>query len=149
MVLGGLWHGAALTFVVWGIVQGTLLAGHAILRNAGLTPRNVVVNRALTFCVVSAAFVIFRSPNLAVAGSILEAWSGWTGSAPGDAAELLPVGFLGFVAALLVFVNVSPNTWEVHAGFAPRIRYGFATGAVAALAVMTIAAPHPFIYFQF
>ena len=27
MVLGGLWHGAALTFVVWGVVQGTLLAG--------------------------------------------------------------------------------------------------------------------------
>ena len=76
-------------------------------------------------------------------------WSGWTGSAPADAAELLPVGFLGLVAALLVFVNVAPNTWEVHAGFAPRIRYGFATGAVAALAVMTIAAPHPFIYFQF
>jgi len=149
MVLGGLWHGAALTFVVWGVVQGTLLAGHAILRNAGLTPRNVIVNRALTFCVVAAAFVIFRSPNLAVAGSILEAMVGMDGLGPADAAELLPIGFLGLVAALLVFVNVAPNTWEVHAGFAPRIRYGFATGAVAALAVMTIAAPHPFIYFQF
>ena len=31
----------------------------------------------------------------------------------------------------------------------PRIVYGLATGTAAAIAIMTIASPHPFIYFQF
>ena len=149
MLLGGLWHGAALTFVVWGIVQGALLTGHAILRNAGLTPRSVLVNRALTFLVVAAAFVVFRSPNLGVAASILGAMIGLHGIGDPGALELLPAGFLAYVVALLVFVNVAPNTWEVHAGVRPQVRYGLVMGTVAAIAVMTIAAPHPFIYFQF
>ena len=79
MFLGGLWHGAASTFVVWGIIQGTVLAGHAVLRNAGLTPRSVALNRALTFMVIAAAFVVFRSPDLGVAGSILLAMTGLHG----------------------------------------------------------------------
>jgi alginate O-acetyltransferase complex protein AlgI len=149
MFLGGLWHGAASTFVVWGVIQGTLLAGHALLRNAGLTPRSVAVNRVLTFSVVAAAFVVFRSPNLSVAGSILGAMVGLNGIGSTGTLELLPLGFLCYVAALLVFVNVAPNTWEVHANFRPRVSYGLALGTAAALAVMTIAAPHPFIYFQF
>ena len=35
MFLAGLWHGAAWTFVVWGLVHGAFLAGHAVLRRAG------------------------------------------------------------------------------------------------------------------
>jgi alginate O-acetyltransferase complex protein AlgI len=147
MFLGGLWHGAASTFVVWGIIQGCLLAGHAVLRTAGLTPRSVALNRALTFLVVAAAFVVFRSPDLGVAGSILLSMTGLRGV--GGAQALLPIEFLVLIGVLLVFVNVAPNTWEVRESYRPRIRYGLAVGAAAALAVMTIAAPHPFIYFQF
>jgi alginate O-acetyltransferase complex protein AlgI len=149
MFLGGLWHGAASTFVVWGVIQGTLLAGHAVLRNAGLTPRSVTLNRVLTFMAVAAAFVVFRAPDLGVAGSILLSMTGLHGVAGAHAAALLPVEFLCLIGALLVFVNVAPNTWEVRESFGPRIRYGLAVGTAAAVAVMTIASPHPFIYFQF
>ena len=51
------------------------------------------------------------------------------------------------LGALLVFVNLAPNTWQIH--IKPRVWYGTATGIGAALAVMTISQPHPFIYFQF
>jgi hypothetical protein len=61
--------------------------------------------------------------------------------------ELVPFEFAALVVALLVFVNVAPNTWEIH--FTPRRRYGLVLGVVAAAAVMSIASPHPFIYFQF
>ena len=30
MVIGGLWHGAAWTFVAWGLYQGLLLVGHRL-----------------------------------------------------------------------------------------------------------------------
>ncbi len=149
MFLGGLWHGAAATFVVWGIIQGVLLAGHAVLRNAGLTPRSVTLNRVLTFMAITAAFVVFRAPDLSVAGEILLAMTGLNGITGADASVLLPLEFLLLVAILLVFVNVAPNTWEVRENVKPRVRYGLAMGAAAAVAVMTIAAPQPFIYFQF
>src|SRR6476620_1713762 len=112
MFLAGLWHGAAWTFVVWGLVHGTFLGGHAVLRQFGLTPRTVTLNRTITFLLVCAAFVIFRSPSLGVAGDILSSMfclNGLDSAAQLDA--LLPVKFALMMAALLLFVNVAPNTW--------------------------------------
>jgi hypothetical protein len=60
---------------------------------------------------------------------------------------LLPLRFALFLAALLVFVNVAPNTWQIR--IRPRVWQGLALGLSAAIAVMTITEPHRFIYFQF
>jgi alginate O-acetyltransferase complex protein AlgI len=148
MFLAGLWHGAAWTFVVWGLVHGLFLGGHAVLRRAGWTPSSTALNRALTFLLVCAAFVIFRSPNLAVAGDVLSSMLGLHGLDAADALHaLLPGRFALLMAALLVFVNAAPNTWQIR--LRPRVWQGMAVGVAAALAVMTISQPHPFIYFQF
>ncbi len=148
MFLAGLWHGAAWTFVVWGLVHGFFLASHAVLRKAGLTPRSAALNRVTTFLLVCAAFVIFRSPSLHDAGDVLRSMIGVNGLDPAARIDaLLPVRFGLLVAALLVLVNVAPNTWQIR--IRPRIWQGIAVGVATALAVMTIAQPHPFIYFQF
>ncbi len=148
MFLAGLWHGAAWTFVVWGLVHGTFLGGHAVLRRFGLTPRSVTLNRTITFLLVCAAFVIFRSPSLGVAGDILSSMVGLNGLDSSAALSvLLPVRFALIIAALLVFVNLAPNTWQIR--IKPRVWYGLATGIAAALAVLTLSQPHAFIYFQF
>jgi alginate O-acetyltransferase complex protein AlgI len=148
MFLAGLWHGAAWTFVVWGLVHGFFLGSHAVLRRAGWTPASAAVNRALTFLFVCAAFVIFRSPNLGVAGDVLSSMLGLHGlDAHAQLAALLPAKFALLVAALLVFVNFAPNTWQIR--LKPRLLQGLATGVPAAIAVMTISQPHPFLYFQF
>jgi alginate O-acetyltransferase complex protein AlgI len=148
MFLAGLWHGAAWTFVVWGLVHGLFLAGHAVLRKAGLTPSNVIFNRIVTFALVAAAFVIFRSPSLAVAGDVLGSMIGLNGLDSATQVDaLLPVKFGLLLAVLLVFVNVAPNTWQIK--LRPRVWQGMAVGIGAALAIMTISQPHPFIYFQF
>ncbi len=148
MFLAGLWHGAAWTFVVWGLVHGTFLGGHAVLRRLGLTPASVAVNRIVTFALVCGAFVIFRSPSLGAAGDVLSAMIGTNGLDPAARIDaLLPIKFGLLIAALLVFVNVAPNTWQIR--IRPRVWQGMAAGVAASLAVMTISQPHPFIYFQF
>jgi alginate O-acetyltransferase complex protein AlgI len=148
MFLAGLWHGAAWTFVVWGLVHGAALGIHGVLKRAGLTPRSVVVNRVLTFAYVVAAFVIFRAPNLHVAGSILWRMTGVDGvESLGRLQALLPGRFVVLLLGLLVFAQFAPNTWELR--IKPRFVYGLATGVAAAVAIMSIAVPHPFIYFQF
>ena len=148
MALVGLWHGAGWTFVVWGLLHGFFLGSHAVLRRAGWTPSSVAVNRAVTFLLVCAAFVIFRAPSLGVAGEVLSSMAGLHGlDSPAQLAALLPVDFALLVAALLVFVHAAPNTWQIR--LRPRVWQGVAAGVAAALAVMTIAQPHPFLYFQF
>ena len=148
MFLAGLWHGAAWTFVVWGLFHGVLLGTHGLLRKLGLTPSSVLFNRAVTFLFVVAAFVIFRAPDLGTAGTILSSMLGFGGlDHAGALHTFLPARFLILLGALLVFVHAAPNTWQIRAR--PRIVYGLATGTAAAIAIMTIASPHPFIYFQF
>jgi alginate O-acetyltransferase complex protein AlgI len=148
MFLAGLWHGAAWTFVVWGLLHGAALGAHGVLKRVGLTPSSTVVNRVLTFLYVVSAFVIFRAPNLHVAGTILGRMAGVGGvESLSTLQSLLPGRFIILLLALLVFVQAAPNTWQLK--LKPRLVYGLATGAAAAAAVMSIAVPHPFIYFQF
>jgi alginate O-acetyltransferase complex protein AlgI len=148
MFLGGLWHGAAWTFVVWGLVHGAFLIAHDLLRKAGLTPGSAAVNRAATFACVAGAFVIFRAPNLHVAGDVLAAMAGLHGVESMAAAHAeIGAGLAAGLAGLLAFVNLAPNTWEVE--LRPRPAYGLALGAALAVAVLTIGNPSPFIYFRF
>jgi D-alanyl-lipoteichoic acid acyltransferase DltB (MBOAT superfamily) len=143
MFLGGLWHGAAWTFAVWGLLHGVFLVVHAVARGAGLTPPSVLVNRAITFVAVVAAFVVFRAASLGDALDVLAGMAGLHG-----------IGVVSFgsayalaVVALVVFVNVAPNTWEITVRPTPRV--AAALGFAASIAVLQIAEPSPFLYFQF
>ncbi len=148
MLLGGLWHGAAATFVVWGAIHGVLLAGHAVLRARGWTPSSRVVNRLATFVCVVAAFVVFRSSGLRSAGDVLGSMIGLGGLEHGSALTgLLDTRFALTIGALLVFVNVVPNTWQVR--FDGSFAKGLAYGALLASAILAIAGPSPFLYYQF
>jgi alginate O-acetyltransferase complex protein AlgI len=148
MLLGGLWHGAAATFVVWGAIHGTLLGGHAVLRDRGLTPASAAFNRLATFLCIVAAFVVFRAASLAAAGDVLGGMIGLRGVETGARAwSLLHSTPALLIGALLVFVNVAPNTWRVQ--FDGSFRRGLAYGLVLAAGVLAIAGPSPFLYYQF
>ncbi|MYN40933.1 MBOAT family protein [Duganella sp. FT109W] len=81
MLLGGLWHGAGWTFVVWGALHGGYLViqhgWQALTRSA--TPR--CWGRWLTLLAVMAAWVVFRAPDLATAGEVLQGLAGANGIA--------------------------------------------------------------------
>ena len=72
MLLGGLWHGAAWTFVIWGGIHG---AGLAVERALGWRPASRGARwfgRVLTFHVVCFAWVFFRADSLGRARQVLE-----------------------------------------------------------------------------
>lgn len=60
---------------------------------------------------------------------------------------LVPIKFALLAGALLLFINLAPTTWQFR--IQPRVWQGALSGAAAAVAIMTISHPHPFIYFQF
>ncbi|MBS1195912.1 MAG: putative poly(beta-D-mannuronate) O-acetylase, partial [Actinobacteria bacterium] len=80
MLLGGLWHGAAWRFVVWGGLHGLWLAAERAVvetrRSRGLAPLPDTwwlraVKRVATFHLVCLAWVFFRADSLATAGEVL------------------------------------------------------------------------------
>ena len=87
MVLGGLWHGANWTFVVWGALHGSyLLINHAwhsikqwlgFKRDGGKIARFFAVT--LTFLAVVLAWVYFRADSVAHANTIVSAMTGANG----------------------------------------------------------------------
>lgn len=87
MLLGGLWHGAGWTFVIWGGLHGFFIASnhywHHIREKLGWTATQgsfgVFVCRALTLFVVTFAWVFFRAPDLSTALDILAGMSGMNG----------------------------------------------------------------------
>jgi alginate O-acetyltransferase complex protein AlgI len=75
MTLGGLWHGASWTFVVWGLLHGTAVAlSHALRRAWGTVitvPNWLAVT--ITFHFVTVCWIFFRAPTIGTAGDVFGA----------------------------------------------------------------------------
>ena len=73
MLLGGLWHGANWTFVIWGGLHGVALAAHKfwIETNNGRYRLPKFVSWAATYVFVCFGWIFFRSPNFKTASVIL------------------------------------------------------------------------------
>ncbi len=169
MMLGGLWHGAAWTFVVWGGLHGLyLIVNHAwgaVCARFGWRRAPHPLTRGLaqltTFAAVLVAWVFFRAPDLEAAWSILQAMAGHAAVATPalDTTAALP-----WLAALLAIVWLAPNSGEIvgytfegkplfsagaAAWWSPSWRWATACGLLAALCLMSMTRVSEFLYFQF
>ena len=124
MLIGGLWHGAAWTFVAWGGLHGAGLMFNHFLRRSlpGLTvPR--FVGWGITFVFATVLWVFFRADSFDTAGQVLTAMAG----AGGALSSLNPVvilgemdqlKFFGKIVALMVgvagfFAVIFPDTYQI------------------------------------
>jgi len=77
-LIGGLWHGAAWTFVFWGFLHGMALCIHRLWMKTGFR-MNKVIAWFLTFNFINIAWVFFRAPSFSDAVNILKAMVGLNG----------------------------------------------------------------------
>ena len=66
MVLGGLWHGAAWSYAVWGLFHGAALAAERFLQGTFTLPNNRIIRilrRLMVFGFVTLAWLLFKLPN--------------------------------------------------------------------------------------
>jgi len=128
MTLGGLWHGAGWTFVLWGLLHGAyLLANHRFTawRQAKVSPAKPPARATrfagrmaavgCTFLCVVLAWVLFRAENLGSALALYQAMVGLTEGV--EHPRLFKPQIFGFIAVLLVFCWVSPNTQQLLAHY--------------------------------
>jgi D-alanyl-lipoteichoic acid acyltransferase DltB (MBOAT superfamily) len=155
MLLGGLWHGAAWTFVIWGGLHGLGLAVErwAGERRGGAEARPPTTawaragRRLLTFHLVCLGWVFFRAESLAGVGAILSRFADW-----GPAPAITP--------AVLALVAGGIGVQYVPQDVRTRLQFAFArlrpVAMAAALGLFLLLldglGPEgvaPFIYFQF
>ena len=120
MLLGGLWHGAGWTFLVWGGLHGIYLtinhAWRALRQRLGADPdrdsrMGRLAARAVTFLAVTVAWVFFRSRDFHEALAILEGMAGLNGF-------LLPDTWLTKAG------DVGPWLAEHGVQFVPNLAFG-------------------------
>lgn len=102
MTLGGLWHGAGWTFVAWGVLHGVyLMVNHAwnlTIERFGIRRRGGLIGSlaawSVTFLAVVVAWVLFRSPDFAIASNVFRGMAGRNGVLPYENLKMPVPGFL-------------------------------------------------------
>jgi hypothetical protein len=174
MLLGGLWHGASWTFMLWGGLHGLYLSVNHAFRHATkeITAPPAwrlplhIASVALTFAATTFAWVVFRAPDLASARNVMGGLMG------GGHSAVVSFSPLAAVALLLLFAIVwlMPNSMEVMGRYRPALpspypdqpvepakRFSWRPtplqagvyGLMCIVAVLALSNLKPFIYFQF
>ncbi len=164
MLLGGLWHGAAWTFVAWGALHGAYLCINHAWNNYGpavaprFEPAATLAAFVLTFLSVVVAWVFFRADDMASAIYVLSKMAD-----PGQIAlgrvEIAHIVLIAVYAGIAWF---APNTQTIMGydhknrtvGMTPDARqmrplFLYATAAVLAFGILGIQQHSEFIYFRF
>ncbi len=158
MTLGGLWHGASWTFVVWGAMHGLLLIGHRFwrewnksrpgLEQAPAGPLGTVAGVCATFLSVALLWVFFRAPTFACATEVL---SGLFVRRTGLGSPFNSTGmWLTALLVLLCHLLAQRGDWKRLLQRIPEPVRGLGY-ALASLLAMTLTPEigKTFIYFQF
>jgi D-alanyl-lipoteichoic acid acyltransferase DltB (MBOAT superfamily) len=162
MLLGGLWHGASLRFIIWGGIHGLSLAIHKLVMSrvhgfkqlgSQMTPFRRILGILFTFHLVCFGWIFFRAASMQTVGEILTQ----------IATNFHPEVFLQFVTGYKAVVALMIIGYIFH--FMPKQAERKLQGVVtrsplliqALMLVVTIfiiiqmksAGVQPFIYFQF
>ncbi len=144
MAIGGLWHGAAWKFIMWGLVHAVALVLFSALETKTSyqkLPR--IIKQMLTFHIVSFAWIFFRADNIAEAWLIIQRI--FTGA---TAAAQVPVLMFGMVGAVWIYQFI----YESQARRileAKVVRVTLMLIMLLYLITFATSAQEPFIYFQF
>jgi len=151
MLLGGIWHGAAWKFVLWGAMHGGGLAVERALgwgEHPRRTPWGRVLAVVLVFHFVCLAWIFFRASSMENALAVIEGIARW------DQPLMLAKPYLLALIVLGLLINFTPRNLldrlEIRVHRWPLIVQGIAAGLIVVL-IETMGGDGvaPFIYFQF
>ena len=173
-LLSGIWHGAAWTYVLWGVVHGvyqivgnlTAKSRSKIIARIGIvenSPFDIWSRRVITFILVSLAWMIFRANSFADLGILFKTlFAGWGGVSVGASLEALGLSVVNIVTIILSLIvlkqldlqiNTRPNQDNSALSISPSrsVVYVVVCWCVAIAWIILLASNQEsaFIYFQF
>jgi alginate O-acetyltransferase complex protein AlgI len=154
MVLGGLWHGANWTFVLWGFYHGALISIQRFLEErfafvrkflAGSSPVSSVIATILTFHLACFGWILFRAESMSKAGAVLTSIF-----ATGSGTRTVEASLV-FMLILAIFSHILRSRWKMEEWFirlpAPVQAFAYAFATIVIFLFFT--EEQRFIYFQF
>ncbi|MBW2419057.1 MAG: MBOAT family protein [Deltaproteobacteria bacterium] len=160
LLVGGLWHGAAWTFALWGAYHGLLLILHRgcapLLRK--ITPRGTtgrslwsVLSVVVTFHLMCVGLVIFRAASFEDARTMLGSmlWGAWMDGWPAMAMALVLLCMLLHGLERILRLHLPAIQRLAATRWWGALAEGLAMGAIVALVIAVSGSGAEFIYFQF
>ncbi|MDR0217579.1 MAG: MBOAT family protein [Enterobacteriaceae bacterium] len=125
MVISGLWHGAGLSFIIWGAIHGLGLIFHNIKNTlfpasgnqrdtAAKNPVSLFLSRVMTFHFVCFAWIFFRSPTFDDALAVLRQLVSGDVAASLLSSSTILLAFWGFFIAYPLLVNIRNSIEKNH-----------------------------------
>ncbi len=154
MILAGVWHGPALTFLLFGLLHGVFLLVNHAWRLWRVPVLPAVVSVSLTYLCVLVGAVLFRADSVATAGTLLARMAGWNGITLSGAD---PRGIIDalWLAALYAIICFAPTTRQLMTGSPSRLSWrpspgwAVAFGCAATLGLLASGGTGEFVYFRF
>lgn len=169
MIIGGLWHGAGWTFIMWGMLHGIYLVINHAFRFI-ISPFKIESNLfyrsmgwLITFVAVVIGWVFFRSSCIETTVSILKSMSGLNGITA-DASVLLPRQCIAWILFAGGIAFLAPNAAQLMRHYHPALNaqkqtnilvwrpmiiWAWLIGAMGFIAVLQLGQLSEFLYFQF
>jgi alginate O-acetyltransferase complex protein AlgI len=159
--VSGIWHGAAWTFIVWGIAHGIVRVFEKLFMKQ-LQKIPDLIRIFFTFIFVNAAWVLFRSPNFETALIVLKnmflpeslSFSGIAEMAyntsityPHNIAMIYVLALLSIVAVLIFLLP--KNSIDNYNEFKPTVKNAFAIAVLFSVSIIHFSRVGAFIYFNF
>ena len=158
MLLGGLWHGAGVNFIIWGGLHGAALCVHKLWRRlrgpASGNPALRYLSMLCTFVFVCLCWVPFRAADFETCRVIYAKLFSWSAGIEQAFTWALAVPVLTLIGTVYCALKHRDANGEVH-GEMPVFRLSTFSGALAftLLAglcfILMYTGDNPFIYFQF
>lgn len=162
MLLGGLWHGASISFILWGALHGIALAAHKFIMGhfssfkalgCEMKPWRRVLGVLITFHVVCFGWILFRATSMKAVGEMLRQI--FTNFHPEVFMQFV-LGYKGVFALMVIgyVLHFMPKRSEdVLREIVTRSPL-LIQAAILAIAIFIVvqfksAGVQPFIYFQF
>lgn len=157
MLLGGLWHGANLRFIIWGAIHGIALVADKLMAKA-ITPAPAkswrkIAGIVLTFNIVCFAWIFFRADNMKSAGNVIgqiftHFGNGQIVQIIASYSKIFGIMLIGYTLHWLPY-----NTQELIRGkfIECNLLTKFIIVIITVIAIVQFKSSgiHPFIYFRF
>jgi D-alanyl-lipoteichoic acid acyltransferase DltB (MBOAT superfamily) len=167
-LLGGLWHGAAWTFIFWGFLHGMALMIHRLWQKIGFK-LNVLIAWLITFNFVNIAWIFFRAKEWDDAIKVLSGMFGFSGialhpmfesklkflSAYGiefagmfeniNGSRIVPLWIIAGFIVVLAF----KNSMQQRDNFVMNKKTAFFTAFLLSFGVLSLTKVSEFLYFNF
>jgi alginate O-acetyltransferase complex protein AlgI len=164
MLLGGLWHGAGWTYVIWGGLHGLFLIVNHGWRKLGWTMPKIL-GWLITFLCVVVSWVVSRANSIQDATDLLLAMVGAKQIILPDSYQNILQGLSKFgitfaadipqwrdpkiMMFFLLCVMLLPNTQQIMKSFKPNLWWAIGASAIATLSLLSMNQVSEFLYFQF